>query len=143
MLARERLALSSGSGTSLTVLGALRSRGLLQGEGDRLTITDVGIQTLGSWEPLPTGSALIGHWRSRLGKAERLILETLTEAFPDALTKEEVAAKAGCQANGGGFNNALGRLRTLDALRYQAHCWSFPTAAPASSVAHLFRLASA
>ena len=117
MLARERLALSSGSGTSLTVLGALRSRGLLQGEGDRLTITDVGIQTLGSWEPLPTGSALIGHWRSRLGKAERLILETLTEAFPDALTKEEVAVKAGYEANGGGFNNALGRLRTLELVQ--------------------------
>jgi uncharacterized protein len=43
-----------------------------------------------------------------LGKAERLILETLTQVYPDALTKEEVAAKAGYEANGGGFNNALG-----------------------------------
>lgn len=98
-------------------LGALRSRGLLQGDGDRLTITDIGIQTLGSWEPLPTGSALIDYWRGRLGKAEKLILETLTQSYPDALNKEEVAARAGYVANGGGFNNALGRLRTLELVQ--------------------------
>jgi hypothetical protein len=95
-------------------LGALRSRGLIKGYGDRLTITDAGIEELGSWEPLPTGSALVDYWRSRLGKAERLILETLTQTYPDGLTKEEVAIKAGYEANGGGFNNALGRLRTLE-----------------------------
>ncbi len=60
------------------------------------------------------GAALIEYWRSRLGKAERLILETLTRAYPNALTKEEVAAGAGYEASGGGFNNALGRLRTLE-----------------------------
>jgi hypothetical protein len=95
-------------------LGTLRSRGLIEGSGDRLTITEAGIQALGSWEPLPTGSALIDYWRGRLGKAERSILEALAEVYPAALTKEEVAAKAGYEPNGGGFNNALGRLRTLE-----------------------------
>jgi len=60
------------------------------------------------------GLPYIEYWRSRLRKAERLILETLTQAYPNALTKEEVAAGAGYEANGGGFNNALGRLRTLE-----------------------------
>jgi hypothetical protein len=87
-------------------LGALRSRGLIKGDGDRLTITDAGIEVLGSWEALPTGAALVDYWCGRMGKAERLILETLTHAYPDALTKEEVAVKAGYEANGGGFNNA-------------------------------------
>ena len=77
----------------------------------------MGIEVLGSWEPLPTGSALIDYWRARLGKAERLILETLTRAFPDPLSKDEVAARAGYEANGGGFNNALGRLRTLELVQ--------------------------
>jgi hypothetical protein len=90
---------------------------LIKGDGDRLTITEIGIEALGSWEPLPTGAALIDYWRGRLGKAERLILETLTQVYPDALTKEEVAARAGYEANGGGFNNALGRLRTLELLQ--------------------------
>jgi hypothetical protein len=98
-------------------LGAMRSRGLIEGDGDRLTITDAGIQALDSWEPLPTGSALVDYWRGRLGKAERLILETLTQSYPEALTKEEVAAKAGYEPNGGGFNNALGRLRTLELVQ--------------------------
>src|SRR5712692_7631422 len=98
-------------------LGALRSRGLIEGYGDRLGITEAGIPALGSWEPLPTGPGLIDHWRGRLGKAERLILETLTQVYPDPLTKEEVAAEAGYEANGGGFNNALGRLRTLELVQ--------------------------
>src|SRR6266851_4020939 len=98
-------------------LGALRSRRLIEGDRDRLMITETGIQSLGSWEPLPTGPNLIDHWRGRLGKAERLILETLTQVYPDALSKEEVAAKAGYEPNGGGFNNALGRLRTLELVQ--------------------------
>jgi uncharacterized protein len=98
-------------------LGALRSRGLITGDGENLRITENGIHELGSWEPLPAGSGLVDYWRSRLGKAERLILETLTQAYPDALTKEEVAAKAGYEPNGGGFNNALRRLRTLELVR--------------------------
>jgi uncharacterized protein len=75
------------------------------------------MQILGSWQSLPTGAPLIQYWRGRLGKAERLILETLTEVYPDALTKEEVAAETGYEANGGGFNNALGRLRTLELVQ--------------------------
>ena len=51
------------------------------------------------------------------GKAEQLILETLTQVYPDALSKEEVAAKAGYEPNGGGFNNTLGRLRTLELVQ--------------------------
>src|SRR5229473_2965529 len=98
-------------------LGALRSRGLIKGDGDSLRITETGIRELGSWEPLPTGSALVDYWRGRSGKAERLILEMLTQVYPDPLTKAEVAVKAGYEANGGGFNNALGRLRTLELVQ--------------------------
>jgi uncharacterized protein len=98
-------------------LGALRSRGLIAGDGDRLRISEAGNQALGPWEPLPAGAALIDYWRNRLGKAERLILDALTQAYPDALTKEEVAANAGYEPRGGGFNNALGRLRTLELVQ--------------------------
>jgi uncharacterized protein len=98
-------------------LGALRSRSLIKSDGDSLMITETGIEALGLWEPLPIGSALVDYWRGRLGMAERAILETLTQAYPNALTKEEIAAGAGYEANGGGFNNALGRLRTLELVQ--------------------------
>jgi hypothetical protein len=98
-------------------LSALRSRGLIQGDEDKLKVTEAGVRALGSWERLPTGTELIDYWRSRLGKAERLILETLAEVYPGCLTKQEVAANAGYEVNGGGFNNALGRLRTLELVQ--------------------------
>jgi hypothetical protein len=72
-----------------------------KGNGDRLTITDAGIQTLCSWEPLPAAAALISYWRNRLGKVERLILEAGTYVYPELLSKSEVAAKAGYEASGG------------------------------------------
>ncbi len=52
-----------------------------------------------------------------MGKAERLILETLAQVYPAGLNKEKVAAQAGYEANGGGFNDALGRLRTLERVQ--------------------------
>ena len=43
----------------------------------------------------------------------------LTKAYPNVLSKEDVAAKVGYEAHGGGFNNALGRLRTLELVQGQ------------------------
>ena len=74
------------------------------------------MQALGTWDPLPVGHDLIEYWRRQLGKAERLILEALVNAYPAALGKAEIAAETGYEANGGGFNNALGRLRTLELI---------------------------
>jgi hypothetical protein len=85
-----------------------------EGEGARLMITEVGIRDLDSWGPLPAGRALMDYWRGRLGTAKRLIIETLTRAYSATLNKEPIAAPAGYEANDGGFNNALGRLRTLE-----------------------------
>jgi hypothetical protein len=38
--------------------------GMVQGDGDGLRINEAGIETLGSWEPLPAGPALIDYWRA-------------------------------------------------------------------------------
>lgn len=97
-------------------LGALRSRGWIEGGSERLVITDDGIAALGSYEPLPSGRALYDYWRAQLGKAEALILEALYE-HPRGMTKEAVADATGYVADGGGFNNALGRLRTLELVK--------------------------
>lgn len=95
-------------------LGALRSKGRMEGQGDGpLRITDAGFDVLGSYEPLPTGRALLQYWLGQLEKAPRLILETVAGAYPRSRTKEETAAACGYEASGGGFNNALGKLRTL------------------------------
>jgi len=97
-------------------LGALRTKGWLAGPGERLRITAAGLEALGPVEPLPTGRALAEHWLGQLGRAERLCLRVLLEASPHAVSKEEVALRTGYEATGGGFNNALGRLRSLELI---------------------------
>mgnify|MGYP003897854303 CR=1 FL=1 len=101
-------------------VGALRGRGLLDGDGSALRITDAGIKALGSYTPLPMGQALFEHWMGQLGKAEREILRVLYEEWPNARPKDYVASKAGYAPDGGGFNNALSRLRTLELIHGKA-----------------------
>ena len=40
----------------------------------------------------------------------------LIDAYPASLTKVEVATASGYEPTGGGFNNALSRLRTLELI---------------------------
>jgi hypothetical protein len=108
---------AAGGGGFRNALGALRSAGRLDGNGDRLMITTAGKQALGSFTPLPVGRALLEHWMGQLPKAERKSLEALAEVYPKTLSVAQVAARAGYDAGGGGFRNALGRLRTLELVR--------------------------
>lgn len=102
-------------GGFLNALGALRTKGWIEGR-DALQATAAGIAALGTFEPLPHGDALLQHWRGQLGKAERSILDALTFRYPGTMTRDELAARAGYAADGGGFNNAIGRLRTLELI---------------------------
>jgi len=47
---------------------------------------------------------------------ERSILAMLVQRLPSAVTKEELARFTGYVPDGGGFNNAISRLRTLDLI---------------------------
>jgi len=97
-------------------LGSLRKRELIEG-WDPIVITAAGREAIhGQWEALPTGAALQDYWVGRLGKAEGLALRAVCEAWPKSLSKAEVADRAGYVATGGGFNNALGKLRTLELI---------------------------
>ena len=104
---------SSKGGGFRNALGALRTAGLIEGR-DLLHITPEG-RAQGDWEPLPTGRALLDHWlaHGEIKKAEREVLSTLYDAYPRTLTTEEIAVATGYEATGGGFRNALGKLRTL------------------------------
>lgn len=98
-------------------VGALRGRGCLAGGSDRLQITPAGVKALGRFDPLPRGRALLQHWLGQLPKAERKALEELASVYPRTLSTEQLASRSGYEANGGGFRNALGKLRTLELIR--------------------------
>ena len=87
-----------------------------------MDVTEPGLVDLGEWEPLPTGAALLAYWMAhpRLGKAERAALQAITDN-PAGLSKEDAASLAGYEATGGGFNNALSRLRTLGLIIGSKH----------------------
>lgn len=99
-------------------LSSLRTKGYIE-RSDLLRITDDGLIALGDFEPLPIGEALRDYWRSQVGKAEREILDVLVEFYPDSLTKQEIAARTPSQyeSSGGGFNNAVSHLRTLELIQ--------------------------
>lgn len=103
-------------------LGALRGKGFVVGS-DPLRITEAGLEAFGPVEPLPSGQELYEYWMQHpeLGRAEREILRVLYTTR-QAMPKEAIApltiSDRGMpyESNGGGFNNAVGRLRTYELI---------------------------
>lgn len=102
---------AAGGGGFNNSLSSLRSKGYIE-PGSTPGITGLGLAALGNFDPLPTGAELARYWMGKVGKAERSILESLVHGGC-VMSKEEIAAAAGYAPDGGGFNNALSRLRTL------------------------------
>ncbi len=113
-----RAGLSSGSGTFATYLGRARSNGWIVGDGaGRRRITDAGITALGSYDPLPTGSALLDHWLGELGNGGAMrLLRAIAEAYPQGLGRDAAAERAKLSAGSGTFATYLGKLRTLELI---------------------------
>jgi hypothetical protein len=105
----------SGGGFGNAV-SALNSRGYIERNGAGLQVTPAGVSALGPVDPLPTGDALLDYWHGQLTKAESAALRAIADAYPASISKERVAQHAGYEVTGGGFNNALSRLRTLQLI---------------------------
>lgn len=111
---------SASGGGFRNALGRLRSLGLITPSGvEPIQATEAGHELASALdvEPLPQGEELLAHWMGSLKKkAEREVLQVLVDAWPDALDREEIAERTESryEPTGGGFRNALGKLRTLD-----------------------------
>jgi hypothetical protein len=92
----------------------LNTKGYLTRDSGVLAITQAGADALGHFDPLPTGRALLNHWLTQLSKAEAAALRVIADAYPKRISVGAVATAAGYEPLGGGFRNALGRLRTLE-----------------------------
>lgn len=103
---------SSGSSTFDNALGRLRTLGLVSG----WRITAAGEELAATYaSEKPTGNELL-HWlNAKLSKAERAMLYALVEGHPNRLSKEQLSEATGYSAGSSTFDNALGRLRTLEA----------------------------
>jgi uncharacterized protein len=117
---KTQLALLSGysvkSSSFGNTLSALRTAGLIN-RGNPIQIMPEGVATIGDgWEPLPTGEALVDHWMTQLGKAERTILRYLLESYPQPRSKEDISAATDYSVTSSSFGNALSKLRSLELI---------------------------
>jgi hypothetical protein len=116
-VSKRRLSLLTGysedSGHTKNTLGKLRSVGYIN-RGDPIQITRDGLEALGSYEAIPLpGPELVQYWMTRLGLAERRMLDTFVGAYPNAITKEFLGEATGYSPDSGHFKNTLGRIRGL------------------------------
>jgi hypothetical protein len=99
---------SSGFSNSVS---KLRVAGMVEGGRDGLKITPFGASLVGDVEELPTGPALVEHWRQRLDKCAASLLGVIYRAR--RATRLHLAELAGYSSTSSGFANGLSTLRTL------------------------------
>lgn len=76
--------------TFTTATWKLRTAGYIVGT-DPIEITETGIDALGSYQPLPSGAALISYWKAQLGAGKKgEIFRVLLDRRQDELTHEEI-----------------------------------------------------
>lgn len=74
-----------------TYVQRLRQAGHLEVLGDRLVATAAGRAALGpDFRPLPTGDALLEHWRGRLPEGERRVLDVCVAAHPAPVARDRI-----------------------------------------------------
>jgi len=118
---KQQLAIQSGyaaSGGGFNgALSKLKGAGFITTNGSgTFHVTDAGAAAIGDVKPLPTGAALVSYWMQQFNRlAEREVLRVIVEAYPSAITAEDIAARTNppYEPKGGGFNGALSKLRTL------------------------------
>lgn len=93
-------------------IGRLRSLGLAQGW--RIT-PDGETWVAGTAKEKPSGSELREWLRPKLGRCENALLDALLEVWPERLSNQDLAERSGYSAASSGFDNGLGKLRTIEA----------------------------
>lgn len=99
--------------------GALKSKNLVNYlPGNKIALTDTGREIAQAPETPLTTEELHSKVLSILPAPEQRLLRPLLEAYPNAMTNEELAEKAAYAFGSGGFNNPKGRLRSLGLVEY-------------------------
>lgn len=106
--------ISARKSTLRNTLSTLRTNGWIN-EGDGMIWpSDEGLEALGPYEPLPTGTALLEYWRGQVGSGKvRAIFEVLLEAHPSEPTNDEIAEAADIDPGVSTLRNGLSTLRSL------------------------------
>jgi hypothetical protein len=92
-------------------IALLRKGGFVTVEDGMFHLTDEG------WRNTETGRAppddLLEHWRHALPTHARVLLDTLVEAHPEALSRAEIAERSGRSPNSSAFDAGIALLRKM------------------------------
>lgn len=95
---REQISILTGykRSTRDLYLQQLQRRGAIDAVGGTLHVTAAGMALLGpDFEPLPTGTALIEHWRQRLPTGERSVFEVLVAGHGRVVDRDRISEDTG------------------------------------------------
>lgn len=101
-------------GTFGTYVSRLRTAGLIEGDRGAMRVTPAGKAAAGQVEPLPTGRALVEHYkRTKLNATQGQMLDAIVAAYPGSISRADIAEAVGVGASGGTFGTYLSRMRGL------------------------------
>ena len=118
----RKAALMSGyslrSSTFRNILSSLRSQGFITGSRDGLQLTAAGLEALGAYDPLPTGTELHDYWLKWVGfdSVPGRVLRVLIEQYPTQFLRDGLAHAASTSPDSSTYRNALSTLRSLELI---------------------------
>lgn len=116
--AQKDVAFLAGYSAKASTLGVILSnlrRADLVEVGQPVRATAAGLEAAGGAEELPTGPELLEHWmrHPRIGEGERKVLRALIEAYPDALTHQDLCERTDYSPDASTMGVILSKLRKL------------------------------
>ncbi len=113
-ITKQRLSTLSGfaakGGTFSEYLSALRRNRWIQTIGDKIRITDEGLENSEAAE-FPAGDQLIEMWSNKFKKGVAKMLKIICDNYPNSISREELGEESGFSYTGGTFSEYLSKLR--------------------------------
>ena len=110
---------SHASGNFGNNLGGLRSGGFIEyPQVGKVSLTSAGLNAAPEVAPPASSEEMLEQCKQILSKQQGAILQVLADAYPEALTKVDIAEKAGVSPASGNFGNNLGGLRSAGMISY-------------------------
>lgn len=112
----RQVAMLTGYSPTASTIGVavskLKNACYVTGGQSRVQATNDGIEWLGDFEILPSGPALLDYWKSKhLGKAEKLLLDLLIDAYPNDLDHDTLADQSGYSRDASTVGVSMSKLK--------------------------------
>lgn len=100
-------------GTFGNYFGTLKRVGFIEQQGEEVSITEAGLDYLGTDIPAQptTTEEMLRLWRERLKAGEVVMLDALVAVYPGGMSRSALGEVSGFTHTGGTFGNYLGTLR--------------------------------